>query len=970
MTRFGLALFLAFLTVAQLPARRPEASCGTHRDTAREALSLHRASARYRQQVKAMSAAAAAVPAPAPSADIGDIAVVGDGEGVVSRLNPFNLNRKTLAFAPTRAGYRYQLSEWDPSVSPSGAGQMIEGLDDDDSHEVRLPFSFPFFGRSYASVHVNSDGNLTFGAADGVTGERSLGRLLAGPPRIAGLFTDLDPSRSRNGVRVFADGGRFIVAWPEVPLYQDVGTGAPQSFQIALHPDGRIEISFSSVTAEEAVVGIAPGGLKGETSVVAFSEPSDREFTAAVAERFSRSSGIDIVLAAQRFYQTHDDAYDYLVFFNARDIPASNDAVAYELTVRSSRRGIGDDDPVDIGSQFGSPRRLQAVMNMGPLSQYPRDPYAVVPSRAVAGDTTMSVLAHEAGHLFLAYASVADPARPGARPMLGRQLAHWAFTFNSEASVLEGNRIQDRGPAVTPRFLTTGTVEAYAPLDQYLMGLIPPWEVPLTFLVENATVAANSGPRRNVVFDGRRRDVTVDELINTIGRRVPDHTVSQKEFRFAFILIAPEGQQPSADQVAQIERYRAEFENYFAQATSNRAAASTKLRRALHVSAFPAAGLLSGARTTISVSTSAPVASALPLLLRTRNGVAAAPSAVAIPAGAREASFEVAARQNGVEVLVIEPGDPAYETVTVRLQVSQPQSLRLEVVSGDRQRPASGFLPAPVVFRLTDANGLPYPGVALRASVTGGGRVESVTARTDEKGLASFRWAPGADSINLLTVTLDNVSNAPSATATVAGPPVVVASAVVNAASFEPGVTPGALATIFGVNLSDGVTATASRLPLPTDLGGVQVLLDGIPAPLHFVSDRQINFLVPSSQPAGTVDLVVQNPAGKSAVTRVPVIAIQPGIFFDAVSGLGAIRENSGFLEIYCTGLGPLVSERDVTVTFGALTVPAVFAGYSSSGLGLQQVNVPIPAGLPVQTTLRLTVSGRGSNQVILSLPR
>jgi len=31
--------------------------------------------------------------------------------------------------------------------------------------------------------------------------------------------------------------------------------------------------------------------------------------------------------------------------------------------------------------------------------------------------------------------------------MLGTQLAHWAFTFNSEASLLEGNRIRDNGPS-------------------------------------------------------------------------------------------------------------------------------------------------------------------------------------------------------------------------------------------------------------------------------------------------------------------------------------------------------------------------------------------------------------------------------------------------------------------------------------------------------------------------------------------
>jgi len=966
MTRSGLSLFLIFLSAFPLGARRPPAGCGTHPGRSAEVMSLHRATWRSGLKPKPLAAVAAA-PTLAPAADIGDIAIVGDGEGVVSRLNPFNLNGKTLTFQPVGAKYHYQLIDSARDDTIANPGEPVTGLDDDDSREVPLPFSFPFFGKSYRSLYVNSDGNLTFSEADGVTGERSLGRLLAGPPRIAGLFTDLDPSRSRRGVRLISEPGRFVVAWPEVPLYQEVGLGPLQTFQIALFPDGRIEISFAAVAVDEAVVGIAPGNLRGESSVVTFTEPSSREFDAAVAERFTKSPGLDVVTAAQRFYQTHEDAYDYLVFFNSVGIPASRDAVAYELTVRTSVQGIGDES-VDIGAQFGSPRRLRAVMNMGPLSQYPRDPYAVVPSRAVAGDTPMSVLAHEAGHLFLAYASVADPARPGARPMLGRQMAHWAFTFNSEASVLEGNRIEDRGPAVTPRFLTIGTVEAYAPLDQYLMGLRPPWEVPPTFLVENATVSATSGPARGRAFDGRRRDITVDELIQTVGRRVPDHTVAQKEFRFAFILIVPEGQQPSAEEVAQLERYRREFESFFAQASSYRASASTTLRRALRVSVFPSAGLLLGARAKVSVSTASPLKSALPVVLRTQTGVAAAPSAVVIPAGSSEASFEIVGRQNGVETLVIEPADPAYETVTARIQVSEAKSLRLEVASGDRQRPASGFLPSPVVFRLTDANNLPYPDVPLRAVVTGGGRVESATVRTDENGLAAFRWAPGSEPLNLLTVSIDGVAGSPSAAATVAGPPVVVASAVVNAASYESGITPGALATIFGVNLADGFTATAQRVPLPTELAGVQVLLDGVSVPIHYVSDRQINFLVPPDQPPGTVNLAVQNAAGRSQTTRVPVVAVQPGIFFDPDSGQGKVRENAGFLEIYCTGLGPFVTASDVTVTFGNQTVPASFAGYSSAALGLQQVNVPLPGNLPPQTTLRLTVSGRGSNQVTLSL--
>ena len=42
---------------------------------------------------------------------------------------------------------------------------------------------------------MNSDGNLTFTRGDIATEDRSLGRVLAGPPRAALFFADLDPSK-------------------------------------------------------------------------------------------------------------------------------------------------------------------------------------------------------------------------------------------------------------------------------------------------------------------------------------------------------------------------------------------------------------------------------------------------------------------------------------------------------------------------------------------------------------------------------------------------------------------------------------------------------------------------------------------------------------------------------------------------------------------------------------------------------
>jgi len=127
------------------------------------------------------------------------------------------------------------------------------------------------------------------------------------------------------------------------------------------------------VSTDGAVVGISPGGLRGATSVVSFAADVSDEYASTVAERFGGTEELDIITAAQQFYQTHDDAYDYMVIYNNVGVGACTGAVACESTVRNNRTGYGD-LIVDLAAQFGSPYRLQSVLNMGPLSQYPKDP--------------------------------------------------------------------------------------------------------------------------------------------------------------------------------------------------------------------------------------------------------------------------------------------------------------------------------------------------------------------------------------------------------------------------------------------------------------------------------------------------------------------------------------------------------------------------------------------------------------------
>src|SRR4029077_13241101 len=100
--------------------------------------------------------------------------------------------------------------------------------------------------------------------------------------------------------------------------------------------------------------------------------------------------------------------------------------------------------------------------------------------------------------------------------LLGRDDAHWSFFFDSDASVMEGNDIEDQGGG---QFRTVDAVKRYSRLDQYMMGLIPPSQVPSFFYVESPNTAKPKpdAPLMGVSFPGPRRDVLIDDVIAING---------------------------------------------------------------------------------------------------------------------------------------------------------------------------------------------------------------------------------------------------------------------------------------------------------------------------------------------------------------------------------------------------------------------------------------------------------------------
>jgi len=120
-------------------------------------------------------------------------------------------------------------------------------------------------------------------------------------------------------------------------------------------------------------------------------------------------------------------------------------------------------------------------------------------------------------------------------------------------------------------------------------------------------------------------------------------------------------------------------------------------------------------------------------------------------------------------------------------------------------------------------------------------------------------------------------------------------TSVLNSASFQPAVSPGALVSIFGTNFGPPVTATqydgdgAYPTGVPDNAStNTTVTFGGIAAPLTYVSGSQINAIVPFGVSGmKTVDVVVTCYNLSSAAFSVPILDTSPAIFTATQNGTG-----------------------------------------------------------------------------------
>jgi len=147
-----------------------------------------------------------------------------------------------------------------------------------------------------------------------------------------------------------------------------------------------------------------------------------------------------------------------------------------------------------------------------------------------------------------------------------------------------------------------------------------------------------------------------------------------------------------------------------------------------------------------------------------------------------------------------------------------------------------------------------------------------------------------------------------------------------NAASLSAGpVSPGEVVTLFGNGIGppQGIQTDATpQSPYPAQAANVEVTFDGIPAPLLWVQDAQINLAVPWSVTGAATQVCVTYNNVKTNCLTWPVAEASPGVF--TVDGVHAAAVNqdgtqnsaanpaplNSIVSIFATGLGPITPSQ------------------------------------------------------------
>jgi len=340
---------------------------------------------------------------------------------------------------------------------------------------------------------------------------------------------------------------------------------------------------------------------------------------------------------------------------------------------------------------------------------------------------------------------------------------------------------------------------------------------------------------------------------------------------------------------------------------------------------------------------------------------------------------------------VISPGGT---TITVQITVGSVSATftvlssipptAVSVVSGNNQSAAINTpFSAPLVVQLLDKAGNPASFAPVVFTTSGLQTLSATSVTAGVNGQASVMVTSAGPFAGTFKVSaiIGSGKNPPTATFTLTTLPLgPEGPAILNSASFTPGIAPGGLVTLIGPGLTPTIQGVVTD---PTEMAGYSVSFDGIPAPILALvnqdGNQQINAQVPFEELPGTTDnITIETPQGSASLSNITVNPLSPGIFTNgtlAADGTNyplaeALRPDGSYVSasnpaqrgenitFFATGLGQTAPNASTGVPGqpGQIVAGALYAGVNNQGnavvsaiyqpnaLGLYAVTIQIPA--------------------------
>jgi uncharacterized protein (TIGR03437 family) len=209
-------------------------------------------------------------------------------------------------------------------------------------------------------------------------------------------------------------------------------------------------------------------------------------------------------------------------------------------------------------------------------------------------------------------------------------------------------------------------------------------------------------------------------------------------------------------------------------------------------------------------------------------------------------------------------------------------------------------------------------------------------------------------------------------------------------------VSPGEIVSLYGEALSAGDEAPAELQAdnrFASELLGVRVLFDGVPAPLMYVGPNQVNAVVPYSvAERGATQIKVTRDGKRSAVVSLPVVPARPAILTltgtgrgqgavlnqdMTVNGPGNAAARGSIVALWATGAGQMSPSGEdgllvtadypkpilpVTAKISGIEAEILYAGAAPYLVsGALQVNIRVPKGVPPGSEVPIEIAVGGA---------